>query len=112
MNPVSVSTVINKNGVMTMYVLMDDGTILKKAEDENRWTENTPGWYEQTLADDRDQAVEVLWSLIEHSKEAHMIRSNHTDRLYNVIMKKIPAFLARSGFGYSQCQACKLQDVA
>lgn len=24
---------------MTMYVLMDDGTILKKAEDENRWTE-------------------------------------------------------------------------
>jgi hypothetical protein len=47
-----------------------------------------------TLGDDRDQAVEVLWSLVEHSKEAHMIRSNHTDRLYNVIMKKIPAFLA------------------
>ena len=60
----------------------------------SRWTENTPGWYEQTLADDRDQEVEVLWSLVEHSKEAHMIRSNHTDRLYNVIMKKIPAFLA------------------
>lgn len=39
MNPVSVSTVLNKSGVMTMYVLMDDGTILKKAEDENRWTE-------------------------------------------------------------------------
>jgi hypothetical protein len=60
----------------------------------SRWTENTPGWYEQTLAADRDEAVEVLWSLVEHSKEAHMIRSNHTDRLYNVIMKKIPAFLA------------------
>jgi len=60
----------------------------------SRWTESTPGWYEQTLAADRDEAVEVLWSLIEHSKEAHMIRSNHTDRLYNVIMKKIPAFLA------------------
>ena len=60
----------------------------------SRWTENTPGWYEQTLGDDRDQAVEVLWSLVEHAKEAHMIRSNHTDRLYNVIMKKIPAFLA------------------
>jgi len=60
----------------------------------SRWTENTPGWYEQTLAEDRDQAVEVLWSLVEHAKEAHMIRSNHTDRLYNVIMKKIPAFLA------------------
>ena len=39
MNPVSVSTVLNKSGVMTMYVLMDDGTILKKAEDENRWSE-------------------------------------------------------------------------
>ena len=60
----------------------------------SRWTENTPGWYEQTLAADRDEAVEVLWSLVEHTKDAHMIRSNHTDRLYNVIMKKIPAFLA------------------
>ena len=60
----------------------------------SRWTENTPGWYEQTLATDRDEAVEVLWSLVEHAKDAHMIRSNHTDRLYNVIMKKIPAFLA------------------
>ena len=39
MNPVSVSTVLNKNGVLTMYVLMSDGTILKKAEDENRWSE-------------------------------------------------------------------------
>jgi hypothetical protein len=60
----------------------------------SRWTENTPGWYEQTLAADRDEAVEVLWSLVEHTKDAHMIRSNHTDRLYNVIMKKIPAFLS------------------
>jgi predicted phosphodiesterase len=60
----------------------------------SRWTENTSGWYEQTLATDRDEAVEVLWSLVEHTKDAHMIRSNHTDRLYNVIMKKIPAFLA------------------
>ena len=47
----------------------------------SRWTENTPGWYEQTLATDRDEAVEVLWSLVEHAKDAHMIRSNHTDRL-------------------------------
>lgn len=60
----------------------------------SRWQESTPGWYEQTLAADRDEAVEVLWSLVEHTKDAHMIRSNHTDRLYNVIMKKIPAFLA------------------
>jgi len=60
----------------------------------SRWQENTPGWYEQTLAEDRDRTVDVLWSLFEYSKEAHMVRSNHTDRLYKVIMKKIPAFLS------------------
>jgi hypothetical protein len=60
----------------------------------SRWTENTPGWYEQTLAEDRDRTVDVLWSLFEYSKEAHMVRSNHCDRLYKVIMKKIPAFLS------------------
>jgi hypothetical protein len=60
----------------------------------SRWTENTPGWYEQTLADDRDHTVDVLWELTQWAKEAHTIRSNHTDRLYNVIMKKIPAFLS------------------
>jgi hypothetical protein len=56
----------------------------------SRWTEGTPGWYEQTLGEDRDQAVQVLYDL----QVTDMIRSNHTDRLYNVIMKKIPAFLA------------------
>jgi hypothetical protein len=60
----------------------------------SRWTENTPGWYEQTLASDRDHTVDVLWRLTQYAKEAHTIRSNHTDRLYNVIMKKIPAFLS------------------
>ena len=60
----------------------------------SRWTENKPGWYEQTLASDRDMTVDVLWELTQYSKEAHMIRSNHTDRLYNVIMNKIPAFLS------------------
>lgn len=56
----------------------------------SRWTENTPGWYEQTLAADRDLTVEIL----DYLDVTDMIRSNHTDRLYNVIMKKIPAFLA------------------
>ena len=56
----------------------------------SRWTENSPGWYEQTLGSDRDATVEILWDL----QVTDMIRSNHTDRLYNVIMKKIPAFLA------------------
>ena len=35
-------------------------------------------------------AVDVLYDL----QVTDMIRSNHTDRLYNVIMKKIPAFLS------------------
>lgn len=39
MNPKSISAVYNKNGILTLYVLMDDGTILKKAEDEQRWSE-------------------------------------------------------------------------
>jgi hypothetical protein len=56
----------------------------------SRWTEGTPGWYEQTLGEDRDLAVQILYDL----QVTDMIRSNHTDRLYNVIMKKIPAFLA------------------
>lgn len=56
----------------------------------SRWTEGTPGWFEQTLGSDRDATVEILWDL----QVTDMIRSNHTDRLYNVIMKKIPAFLA------------------
>jgi len=56
----------------------------------SRWTEGTAGWYEQTLAQDRDLAVQTLYDL----QVTDVIRSNHTDRLYNVIMKKIPAFLA------------------
>jgi hypothetical protein len=56
----------------------------------SRWSESTPGWYEQTLGADRDATVQILWDL----QVTDMIRSNHTDRLYNVIMKKIPAFLA------------------
>ena len=56
----------------------------------SRWTEGTAGWYEQTLAEDRDLAVQTLYDL----QVTDVIRSNHTDRLYNVIMKKIPAFLA------------------
>jgi hypothetical protein len=56
----------------------------------SRFTEGTPGWFEQSLGADRDATVEILWDL----QVTDMIRSNHTDRLYNVIMKKIPAFLA------------------
>ncbi len=39
MKPISVTSVINKSGVLTLYLLTDDGTLLKKSEDESSWTE-------------------------------------------------------------------------
>jgi hypothetical protein len=56
----------------------------------SKWSESTPEAYSQTLGDDRDRCVELLWEL----QVSDCIRSNHTDRLYNVIMKKIPSFLS------------------
>jgi len=56
----------------------------------SKWSDGTPGAYEQTLGDDRDRCVKLLWEL----GVTDCIRSNHTDRLYNVIMKKIPSFLS------------------
>ncbi len=68
----------------------------------SKWEENKMGWFEQTLDEDREEAIEVLWSLTEYAKEAHVTRSNHTDRLYNVIMRKIPAFLALPELRYEK----------
>ncbi len=56
----------------------------------SKWSEGTPEAYEQTLGTDRDEAVQVLYDL----QVTQMIRSNHTDRLYNQIMRKIPSFLS------------------
>jgi predicted phosphodiesterase len=56
----------------------------------SKWSEGTPQAYEQSLGDDRDRCVDLLWEL----GVTDCIRSNHTDRLYNVIMKKIPSFLS------------------
>jgi len=39
MKPISVTSVINKSGVLTLYLLTDDGKLLKKSEDESSWTE-------------------------------------------------------------------------
>ena len=49
MKPISVTSVINKSGVLTLYLLTDDGTLLKKSEDESRWTEvdSFPGHRDQ-----------------------------------------------------------------
>jgi len=56
----------------------------------SKWSESTPEAYSQTLGDDRDRCVDLLWEL----GVSDCIRSNHTDRLYNIIMKKIPSFLS------------------
>jgi predicted phosphodiesterase len=56
----------------------------------SKWSEGTPEAYQQTLGDDRDRCVDLLWEL----GVTDCIRSNHTDRLYNIIMKKIPSFLS------------------
>ena len=54
----------------------------------SRWEEGRMGSYAQTLDDDRNEAVNILWEL----GVTDSVRSNHTDRLYNIIMAKIPAF--------------------
>ena len=52
-----------------------------------RWSEGRADWFAQTLGDNRDMTVDILWEL----GVTDMIRSNHTDRLYNQISSKIPA---------------------
>jgi len=56
----------------------------------SKWAEGTPEAYEQSLGADRDEAIQVLYDL----QVSQMIRSNHTDRLYTQIMRKIPSFLS------------------
>ena len=56
----------------------------------SKWSEGTPLAYEQTLADDRDRCVDLLYDL----GVTDAVRSNHTDRLYHTIMKKVPSFLS------------------
>ena len=52
-----------------------------------RWSEGKAEWFAQTLDDNRNMTVDILWEL----GVTDMIRSNHTDRLYNQISTKIPA---------------------
>ena len=37
MKPQGISAVYNKNGMLTLYVLMEDGSIMFKREDEDQW---------------------------------------------------------------------------
>ena len=52
-----------------------------------RWSEGKAEWFAQTLDENRNMTVDILWEL----GVTDVIRSNHTDRLYNQISSKIPA---------------------
>ena len=52
-----------------------------------RWSEGKADWFAQTLDENRNLTIDILWEL----GVTDMIRSNHTDRLYNQISSKIPA---------------------
>jgi hypothetical protein len=55
----------------------------------SRWTHGTAGEWERTIGRDRDATVQVLKDL----QVQHAVRSNHTDRLYNSIMRRLPGLL-------------------
>lgn len=55
----------------------------------SRWSEGTPLEHERSIGKDRDATVQVLRDL----QVQHMIRSNHTDRLFHQVMRRIPGLL-------------------
>jgi len=55
----------------------------------SKWSKGTPLEYERSIGRDRDETTRVLESL----KVKHIIRSNHTDRLYNTVMMRAPGLL-------------------
>lgn len=55
----------------------------------SRWSQGTAQEWERSIGNDRDTTVQVLKDL----QVQHVIRSNHTDRLYNQIMRRIPGLL-------------------
>jgi predicted phosphodiesterase len=82
-NLVSFIRAFKPDDVVTIGDEIDFNTI-------SRFADGTPEAYAQTLGDDRDTAVQILYDL----QVTHMVRSNHSDRLYTKIMHKIPSFLS------------------
>lgn len=56
----------------------------------SRWAQGTPLEYERSIGRDRDATVRVL----EQLKVNHVIRSNHTDRLFNTVMMRAPGLIS------------------
>lgn len=55
----------------------------------SRWAKGTPLEHEKSIGKDRDETVRIL----EQLQIEHMIRSNHTDRLFNTVMMRSPGLL-------------------
>ena len=55
----------------------------------SRWSKGTELEFERSIGRDRDLTRQVLYDLTVE----HMIRSNHTDRLFNTVMMRAPGFL-------------------
>ena len=72
----------------------------------SKWADGTPLAYSQTLNEDRAACQDILWSLTEYSKQASVIRSNHTDRLYSTLLK------APGLIGLPELQYPKFMDFA
>lgn len=54
-----------------------------------RWSQGTPLEYERSMGRDRDTTVQILKDL----QVNHVIRSNHTDRLFASVMRRLPGLL-------------------
>lgn len=55
----------------------------------SRWTRGKAGEWERTIGKDRDTTVEILANL----RVDHVIRSNHTDRLFQSLVDRLPGLL-------------------
>lgn len=55
----------------------------------SRWSAGTPTEYEKSIGKDRDATVQVLTDL----QVTDVIRSNHTDRLFNTVMRRAPGLM-------------------
>ena len=75
--------------------LKDDDDIVLTIGDEmdmqtiSRWSQGTALEWERSIGRDRDATVQVLRDL----QVQHVLRSNHTDRLFNSLMKRLPGML-------------------
>lgn len=55
----------------------------------SRWAQGTALEWEKSIGKDRDTTVQVLADL----QVDHIVRSNHTDRLFHSVMKRLPGLI-------------------